>query len=76
MNASNEIRSADVFGAINRAIMSAGSQKDFAAKAGVSSAFVSRVMHGLSAPSPKLLKAAGLRRVVSVHFEFVENADV
>ena len=76
MRASNEIRSADVYGAINRAVKSAGSQQSFAEKAGVSPAFLSSVMHGRRSPTDKLLKAAGLRRVVSVHFEFVENADV
>ena len=74
MTRSNAIRCADVYGAINREINLCGSQMAFAEKAGVSSAFVSRVLHGHTRPSQKLLSAAGLKRVVTEHYEYAEDA--
>lgn len=61
----------DVLGLIEHEIKLAGSQKDYAAKVGVSPAFVSAVTRGITPPSEKLLKPLGLRRVTT--YEIAEQ---
>jgi len=55
---------ADIYGAIRRACAAAGSQAAFAARAGVSQAYVSNVLNGRKPPSEALLSAIGWRRRV------------
>ena len=55
---------ADVYGAIRRACREAGSQAEFADRAGLSQAYVSNVLNGRKPPSDALLAAIGWRRRV------------
>ncbi|MFJ7437333.1 helix-turn-helix domain-containing protein [Methylorubrum thiocyanatum] len=53
----------DVRARLSTAIREAGSQKAFAARAGVSAAFLSDVIRGNRAPGERVLAAIDLRRV-------------
>ncbi|MGN7127008.1 helix-turn-helix domain-containing protein [Methylorubrum thiocyanatum] len=53
----------DVRALLSAAIREAGSQREFAALAGVSAGFLSDVVHGRRAPGERVLNALHLRRV-------------
>ena len=52
-----------------RARLKGRKQKELAADLGVSEPFLSMVLKGHKAPGPKILKALGLRQVVTVRYE-------
>lgn len=75
---SNEISDSDICGAVNRAINLAGSQRAFAEKAGVSPQALHRQLSAqtVNGFTDDVLRAAGLRRVQTEHYEFLEDAHV
>lgn len=50
---------------LRRRIKECGSQKDFAATAGISAQYVSDVLHGRREPGESILDALGLQKVVT-----------
>ncbi|WP_375275579.1 helix-turn-helix domain-containing protein [Methylorubrum thiocyanatum] len=53
----------DVRARLSTAIREAGSQKLFAARAGVSAAYVNDIIHGRRAPGERVLAAIAVQRV-------------
>lgn len=51
----------DALSRLNEAVSEAGGQSSFARHAGISQSFVSDVLSGKRRPSPRLLRALGLR---------------
>ncbi|MCO6160657.1 hypothetical protein ACFFGF_04850 [Asaia lannensis] len=72
----NHIDEIDVFGIVNNAVYRAGSQTAFARQAGVSKQALNNQIHSRDDRNftEEVLAAAGLRRVVTVHYEFIEEA--
>lgn len=77
MRRSNQIDDTDVFGIVNKAVYRAGSQAAFARVAGTSKQALNNQLHSRDNRSftKEVLTAAGLRRVVTVHYEFIEGAE-
>ena len=72
MSASNRLLSSvDVYARLNAACRAPGSKTELARRAGLSRQFVDAVERGIKCPSPALLAALGLRRVVA--FEEIED---
>ncbi len=76
MSQRNTLTEADVCGIINRRVNSLGSQKALSEIVGISQAAISDQLNGKKPFSPSVLRAAGLRRVVTTHYEFLEDANV
>lgn len=77
MSRSNQIDEIDVLRIVKDAVYRAGSQVRFAEKAGVSKQTLNSQIHSRDDRNftPEVLAAAGLRRVVTVHYEFIEGAE-
>lgn len=58
---------------LRQLVEEAGSQRELAKRLGVSAPFIGDVLLGKREPAPKMLKALGLRRVVT--FERLDNGE-
>ncbi|WP_336717519.1 hypothetical protein [Asaia bogorensis] len=73
MTRSNAIDDADICGAVNRWVDKFPSEAEAARSLGMSPQALNAQRNAVKPYSERVLKAAGLRRVVTVHYEFIEE---
>ncbi|WP_336947240.1 hypothetical protein [Asaia sp. HN010] len=73
MSRSNAIDEADLCGAVNRWVDKFPSGAEAARSLGMSPQALNAQRNAVKPYSPRVLAAAGLRRVVTVHYEFIED---
>ncbi|GBQ72640.1 hypothetical protein AA103196_3119 [Ameyamaea chiangmaiensis NBRC 103196] len=76
MTRSNSIDDVDVCRIVNRWVANHRNEQHAASVAGISRQALNAQRNGLKPFSDRVLAAAGLRRVVTVHYEFVEQSHV
>lgn len=60
------LSTAEVLDALREAVNASGSQRTYAARIGVSQAYLGDVLHGRRSPGERVLSALGLRRLVII----------
>lgn len=60
------ISTAEVLDALRDAVSAAGSQRTYAARIGVSQAYLADVLHCRRSPGERVLSALGLKRIVII----------
>lgn len=73
VNAGREIDAVELSAMLRQACKEAGGQGAFAARMGVARSFISMVMHAKRVPTPEILAALGLRKIVTVRYVRVGN---
>lgn len=73
MGAPKKLDEAGMVGVINTTVNSFATKKEFADQAGISQAYLSQMLSGNRGISDHFLTAVGLRRVHSIHYEFIEE---
>jgi len=73
MTRSNQIDAADLCGAVNRWVDKFPSEAEAARSLGMSPQALNAQRNAVKPYSARVLRAAGLRRVVTVHYEFIEE---
>jgi len=75
MSRSNQIDEIDVLRIVNQWVASAGGESIAATIIGISRQALNAQRNAVKRFSDRVLAAAGLRRVVTVHYEFIEGAE-
>ncbi len=73
MSRSNQIDEIDVLRIVNQWVASAGGENIAATIIGISRQALNAQRNAVKRFSDRVLAAAGLRRVVTVHYEFIEE---
>ena len=60
------LSNSEVLAALREAVTTAGSQRTYASRIGVSQAYLADVLHGRRHPGERVLSALGLRRITVI----------
>lgn len=60
------LSNSEVLAALREAVTTAGSQRTYASRIGVSQAYLGDVLHGRRHPGDRVLSALGLKRIVII----------
>lgn len=66
MMPSTTLSTDEVLSALREAVETAGSQRAYATKLGVSQAYLADVLHGRRSPGQRVLSALGLKRITVI----------